>query len=51
MLNLECVVGAGATFTVGGPIVNMLTRYTQDFAWYAPFIHDYRSVTLLIPCI
>jgi hypothetical protein len=32
-----------AIFTVGGPIVNMLTRYTQDFAWYAPFIHDYRS--------
>jgi hypothetical protein len=30
-----------AIFTVGGPIVNMLTRYTQDFAWYAPFIHDY----------
>jgi hypothetical protein len=30
-----------AIFTVGGPVVNMLTRYTQDFAWYAPFIHDY----------
>ena len=43
MLNLESVVGAKATFTVGGPIVNMLTRYTQDFVWYAPFIHDYRS--------
>jgi hypothetical protein len=43
MLNVESVVGGGATFTVGGPIVNMLTRYTQDFAWYAPFIHDYRT--------
>jgi len=43
MLNIERVVGAQATFTVGGPIVNMLTRYTQDFVWYAPFIHDYRS--------
>jgi hypothetical protein len=43
MLNLERVVGGNATFTVGGPIVNMLTRYTQDFVWYAPFIHDYRS--------
>jgi len=30
-----------AIFTVGGPIVNMLTRYTQDFVWYAPFIHNY----------
>jgi hypothetical protein len=27
--------------TVGGPLVNMFTRYTQDFAWYAPFIHNY----------
>ncbi len=43
MLNEERVVGVGATFTVGGPIVNMLTRYTQDFVWYAPFIHDYRT--------
>jgi len=43
MLNIEGVVGGRAIFTVGGPIVNMLTRYTQDFAWYAPFIHDYRS--------
>jgi hypothetical protein len=43
MLNIERVVGGGATFTMGGPIVNMLTRYTQDFAWYAPFIHDYRT--------
>jgi len=43
MLNIESVVGAGAIFTVGGPIVNMLTRYTQDFAWYAPFIHNYRT--------
>mgnify|MGYP000377546260 CR=1 FL=1 len=32
-----------ATLTVGGPVVNMFTRYTQDFAWYAPFIHDYMS--------
>jgi hypothetical protein len=32
-----------AIFTVGGPVVNMLTRYTQDFAWYAPFIHDYAT--------
>jgi len=32
-----------ATFTVGGPLVNMFTRYTQDFAWYAPFIHNYMS--------
>jgi len=30
-----------ATVTVGGPVVNMFTRYTQDFAWYAPFIHNY----------
>jgi hypothetical protein len=29
------------TVTVGGPFVNMFTRYTQDFAWYAPFIHNY----------
>ncbi len=43
MLNIERVVGGNAVFTVGGPIVNMLTRYTQDFAWYAPFIHDYRT--------
>ncbi len=43
MLNIERVVGGNAAFTVGGPIVNMLTRYTQDFAWYAPFIHDYRT--------
>jgi hypothetical protein len=21
----------------------MLTRYTQDFAWYAPFIHNYKT--------
>jgi len=27
--------------TVGGPVVNMFTRYTQDFVWYAPFIHNY----------
>jgi len=44
MLNLVSVVGGSATFTVGGPVVNMLTRYTQDFAWYAPFIHNYRTV-------
>jgi hypothetical protein len=31
------------TLTVGGPLVNMFTRYTQDFAWYAPFIHNYMS--------
>jgi len=31
------------TVTVGGPFVNMFTRYTQDFAWYAPFIHNYRD--------
>jgi len=43
MVNLVSVVGGGATFTVGGPVVNMLTRYTQDFAWYAPFIHNYRT--------
>ncbi len=43
MLNTLSVVGGNATFTVGGPVVNMLTRYTQDFAWYAPFIHDYRT--------
>jgi len=43
MLNIERVVGGGATFTVGGPVVNMLTRYTQDFSWYAPFIHNYRT--------
>ncbi len=43
MLNALRVVGGNATFTVGGPIVNMLTRYTQDFAWYAPFIHNYRT--------
>ena len=43
MLNIERVVGGWATFTVGGPVVNMLTRYTQDFAWYAPFIHNYRT--------
>jgi hypothetical protein len=41
MLNLVSVVGGSAAFTVGGPVVNMLTRYTQDFAWYAPFIHNY----------
>jgi hypothetical protein len=29
--------------TVGGPLVNMFTRYTQDFAWYAPFIHNYAN--------
>ena len=44
MLNIKRVVGGGATFTVGGPVVNMLTRYTQDFAWYAPFIHNYKDV-------
>jgi hypothetical protein len=44
MLNIKRVVGGGATFTVGGPVVNMLTRYTQDFAWYAPFIHNYKGV-------
>jgi len=43
MLNTLSVVGGNATFTVGGPLVNMLTRYTQDFAWYAPFIHNYAS--------
>ncbi len=43
MLNTLSVVGGNAMFTVGGPIVNMLTRYTQDFAWYAPFIHNYRT--------
>ncbi|AKT34806.1 hypothetical protein PYWP30_01178 [Pyrobaculum sp. WP30] len=43
MFNQLSVVGGGATFTVGGPVVNMLTRYTQDFAWYAPFIHNYRT--------
>jgi hypothetical protein len=43
MLNLVSVVGGSATFTVGGPVVNMLTRYTQDFAWYAPFIHNYTT--------
>jgi hypothetical protein len=43
MLNLLSVVGGSATFTVGGPLVNMLTRYTQDFAWYAPFIHNYKT--------
>ncbi|MFZ8839911.1 MAG: hypothetical protein ACO2PM_13575 [Pyrobaculum sp.] len=32
-----------AIFTVGGPVVNMLTRYTQDLAWYAPFIHNYAT--------
>jgi len=32
-----------AVFTVGGPVVNMLTRYTQDMAWYAPFIHNYAT--------
>jgi hypothetical protein len=32
-----------STFTVGGPVVNMMTRYTQDFAWYAPFIHNYAT--------
>ena len=31
------------TLTVGGPVVNMFTRYTQDFVWYAPFIHDYMT--------
>ncbi|MFZ8839517.1 MAG: hypothetical protein ACO2PM_11550 [Pyrobaculum sp.] len=31
------------TLTVGGPVVNMFTRYTQDFAWYAPFIHNYTT--------
>jgi hypothetical protein len=31
------------TLTVGGPLVNMFTRYAQDFAWYAPFIHNYMS--------
>jgi len=44
MVNLLSVVGGSATFTVGGPVVNMLTRYTQDFAWYAPFIHNYSAV-------
>jgi hypothetical protein len=44
MVNLVSVVGGSATFTVGGPVVNMLTRYTQDFAWYAPFIHNYKDV-------
>jgi hypothetical protein len=43
-LNIKRVVGGGAIFTVGGPVVNMLTRYTQDFAWYAPFIHNYKDV-------
>jgi len=43
MVNIERVVGGYAAFTVGGPVVNMLTRYTQDFAWYAPFIHDYKT--------
>jgi len=31
------------TVTVGGPVVNMFTRYTQDLAWYAPFIHNYMT--------
>jgi len=31
------------TVTVGGPFVNMFTRYAQDFAWYAPFIHNYMT--------
>jgi hypothetical protein len=44
MLNIKRVVGGWATFTVGGPVVNMLTRYTQDFAWYAPLIHNYKDV-------
>ncbi|MEM4755294.1 hypothetical protein [Pyrobaculum sp.] len=30
-----------AVFTVGGPYVNMLTRYVQDFAWYVPFVSTY----------
>jgi hypothetical protein len=49
MMNITRPVGridsstVRAIFTVGGPIVNMLTRYTQDFAWYAPFIHNYAT--------
>ncbi len=30
-------------FTVGGPFVNMLTRYVQDFAWYVPFTSTYTA--------
>jgi hypothetical protein len=32
-----------AMFTVGGPFVNMLTRYVQDFAWYVPFTSTYAA--------
>ena len=38
---LTTAVHRYTTLTVGGPVVNMFTRYTQDFAWYAPFIHNY----------
>jgi hypothetical protein len=40
---ITAVVTRYTTVTVGGPVVNMFTRYTQDFAWYAPFIHDYTT--------
>lgn len=49
MVNLLRVAGrvghyeGGAVVTVGGPFVNMLTRYVQDYAWYAPFINTYRD--------
>jgi len=39
------VAGSNIT-TVGGPIVNLLTQYTQDFAWYSPFLPDSGSVVV-----
>jgi len=33
-------VAGSIVATVGGPVVNLVTRYTHDFAWYSPFLFD-----------
>jgi len=40
-------VAGSIVATVGGPVVNLVTRYTQDFAWYSPFL--FNNGTVVVP--
>jgi len=46
-VNVWYPVAGSIVATVGGPVVNLVTRYTQDFAWVSPFLFD--SGTVVVP--
>jgi len=46
LTNQPFPVAGSSIITVGGPIVNLVTQYTQDFAWYSPFLPSNGSIVV-----